>query len=225
MEFEKAHELFIQSHLKKRSGERRDRLLRGHQHAEKLFAKKIWWPLRGHFDELHPEYEVLDWRGRPYFTDYCVTPKFKRIIIEIKGFGAHVTGMDRTKYSGELNRELYLQGAGYRILSFAYDDVEQRPELCIQLLRNILNQYEPSGQGTSMSFIAQREIIRLAGFLARPIRPIDVVQHLAINHRTAVQLLQQLCERRLFQPILNEKPTRVTFYRILPAAYELLSRT
>jgi ABC-type transport system involved in Fe-S cluster assembly fused permease/ATPase subunit len=38
MEFEQAHATFIQYHLERRSGERRGRLERGHQAAEKLFC-------------------------------------------------------------------------------------------------------------------------------------------------------------------------------------------
>lgn len=60
LKFEEAHEAFINHHLARRTGERRGRLERGHSHSEVLFARQIWWPLRGKFDDLHPEYEVLD---------------------------------------------------------------------------------------------------------------------------------------------------------------------
>lgn len=61
MIFEEAHLKFINGHLSSRpDGERRARLERGHRHAEILFLNKVWWPLRGHFEGLHPEYEVMD---------------------------------------------------------------------------------------------------------------------------------------------------------------------
>jgi hypothetical protein len=28
-----------------------------------LFCRNVWWPLQGNFIDLHPEFEVLDWRG------------------------------------------------------------------------------------------------------------------------------------------------------------------
>lgn len=58
MDFEEAHTAYIQQHLQRRKGERRGRLERGHQEAEKLFCRNIWWPLRENFDNLHPEFEV-----------------------------------------------------------------------------------------------------------------------------------------------------------------------
>src|SRR4051812_41425423 len=98
MDFEAAHEAFFQNHLQKRSGERSGRLRRGHREAEKLFRRNVWWSLRGNFDNLHPEYEVLDWRGLSYFCDFAFITNQTRLIIEIKGFGPHVKDMDRHKY-------------------------------------------------------------------------------------------------------------------------------
>lgn len=142
MTFERAHEAFIAEHLSKRSGERKGRLERGHREAEKLFCKNVWWRLRGSFDGLHPEYEVRDWRGMSYFCDFIwIGPGFL-LIIEIKGFGPHVRDMDRQRYCNELNRETFLTGMGYQVVSFSYDDVAERPELCITLLRLLMSRYQ-----------------------------------------------------------------------------------
>lgn len=64
MNFEQSYEEFIHRHLSGRSGERKGRLERGHRYAEALFLRNVWWPFRGDFSDLHPEYEVLDWRVR-----------------------------------------------------------------------------------------------------------------------------------------------------------------
>lgn len=60
-----------------------------------MFLKNVWWPLFGNFEDLHPEYEVPDWRGRPYFGDFAYLPGNLKFMIEIKGFGPHVQDMDR----------------------------------------------------------------------------------------------------------------------------------
>ncbi|RRJ64762.1 hypothetical protein EHV15_18905 [Paenibacillus oralis] len=39
----------------------------------------------------------------------------------------------------ELNRETFLAAMGFQVVSFAYDDAASRPELCITLLRLMLN--------------------------------------------------------------------------------------
>jgi len=195
MDFESAHRLFVEHHLAERSGERQDRLRRGHREAERLFCRNVWWPLRQHFDRLHPEYEVTDWRGLVYFCDFAWITPYAKLIIEIKGFGPHIQDMDRRKFCRELNRETFLTAMGFQVISFAYDDVAQRPELCITLLRMVLSRYTSSESPVSVKsgVLAERETIRLACTLARPLRPIDIKTHFRIDHRTAVKILQSLC--------------------------------
>lgn len=200
MDFERKHAAFIRYHLERRTGERRGRLERGHSHGEMLLLKNIWFPLRGNFDCLHPEYEVLDWRGRSYFSDFAWLPGHAKLLLETKGFGPHVRDMDRSGYCNELNRELYLQSLGYRVLSFAYDDVANRPELCMQLLRLNLARYDRERSYTVMPNPVEKAIVRLAFISAQPVRPIDVVNRLNLNHRTAVLTLQRLCAGGWFHP-------------------------
>lgn len=95
MLFEEAHSLFVNDHLRRRKGERKGRLERGHKEAETLFCRHVWWPVRGNFENLHPEYEVLDWRGLSYFCDFVWWTEAVKLVIEIKGFGPHVRDMDR----------------------------------------------------------------------------------------------------------------------------------
>lgn len=68
MGFQREHDTWIQEHMKRRAGERLDALRRGHGYGNQLFVELIWWPLVGHFDGLHPEYEVKDWRGDPILS-------------------------------------------------------------------------------------------------------------------------------------------------------------
>ncbi|MFD1953939.1 hypothetical protein ACFSL6_07020 [Paenibacillus thailandensis] len=100
--FEEAHDRWLSGHLSSRRGERRGRLERGHGHGEQLFLKQVWWPLFGNFDNLHLEYEVLDWRGYSYYADLAWLSGEARILGEIKGFGPHVRDMDRKRYCDEL---------------------------------------------------------------------------------------------------------------------------
>ncbi|TDG00179.1 DUF559 domain-containing protein [Paenibacillus piri] len=222
MNVEEAHAAFIQYHLQRRTGERKGRLERGHQEAEILFCRNIWWPFRGNFDDLHPEFEVLDWRGRSYFCDFAWLTLAVKLIIEIKGFGPHVRDMDRQKYCNELNRETFLSALGFQVISFAYDDVAYRPELCITLLRMILSRFQSESSPVSLKSVAEQEIIRLACKLARPLRPIDVETHLSINHRTAVRTLQSLCTKGWFSAVTGAEGKHVVRYELQRSAMQLL---
>ena len=122
MSFTTAYEKWYQDHLERRSGERKDRLKRGLGHGEKVFLEKVWWPLFGHFDGLHPEYEVADWRNMNYFVDLMWRMGSVSIAFEIKGYGPHVQQTDRTRYRRELNREMFLQGLGFQVVSILCPD-------------------------------------------------------------------------------------------------------
>ncbi|WP_151733590.1 DUF559 domain-containing protein [Paenibacillus tengchongensis] len=221
MLFEAAHEQFISRHIAARAaGERQDRLVRGHRHAETLFLRNVWWPLQGHFDGLHPEYEVADWRGRSYFADFAWLPGYTRLLIEIKGFSSHVRDMDRRKFSNELNRETFLYAMGYQVISFAYDDVEQQPEQCIHLLRMVMSRYEPSRAPVSQALLMEQETIRLAVRLARPIRPIDVKQHFSIDYKPAVRTLRELCAKGWLRPAQRGNGERIVSYELVHGVLE-----
>lgn len=214
MEYEAAHAEWLHSHLERRSGERKGRLERGHQHGEVVFLRNVWWPLLGNFDYLHPEYEVMDWRGRSYFADFAWLPGHVKVICEIKGYGSHVRDMDRKKYCDELNRDMFLQGLGFRVVSFAYDDVAQRPELCITLLRMLLSRYLPGRAPVDTRTLAEREVILLAFRLASPLRPKDVEAQLGVNHRAAVRHLHSLCAKGWLKPLVG-RGSRVCRYALI----------
>lgn len=220
MNFEETHAAFIRYHLTRRSGERKGRLERGHQHGEQLFLQQIWWPLKGDLDDLHPEYEVLDWRGRSYFGDFAYLPGNLKFLLEIKGYGSHVRDMDRKRFCVELNRETFLQSMGFRIVSFAYDDIAHRPDLCIALLHMLLSRYQPGKRMVDRTVFAENEVIRLAYFLARSIRPIDVANHFDINQRTAVRLLQTLCTKGWLRPVIRGKGVKVLHYELVHGVWD-----
>ncbi|MBU5443137.1 DUF559 domain-containing protein [Paenibacillus sp. MSJ-34] len=220
--FEEVYDQFIQRHLASRTGERRGRLERGHRHAESLFLRNVWWPLRGNLEHLHPEYEVLDWRGRTYFADFAWLPGHVKLIIEVKGYAAHVREMDRQKYCNELNRETFLHAMGYQVISFAYDDVEQHPQLCMTLLQMVLSRYLSNQTPASRASFAEKEIIRFAIQCAGPIRPKDVERHLDVNHKPAVLMLKRLCAQGWLLPSYRGNGERIVRYELAPGVWNYL---
>lgn len=223
MEFEQAYEAFMESHIAKRTGERRGRLMSRNFHAEKLFLKNIWWVLKGNLDDLHPEYEILDWRGRPYYADLAWrTPWNFILLLEIKGFAPHVRDLDRTGFDNETSREAFLQGIGYRILSFSYDNVAQKPDLCITLLRIFVSQFESAAKPVAATDLLEKEIMRLAFKLARPFRPIDMTRQLQINYRTAKKRIGNMVAKELIAPVPRGQGKREVSFKLTEKAYRYL---
>lgn len=217
MGFAEEHQKWLAYHKKIRTGERLDRLERGHSHGERMFVERVWWPIFGHLDDLHPEYEVSDWRGRPYFVDMVWKPGQVKFAIEIKGYGPHVQHTDRTRYRQELNRETYLQIAGYRVVSIPYDDLESAPELTISLLKSLLIPYllKNADGGRSQYSRLEKDILRMAARSNGLIRPVNLVNELGVDPKTLKKCMTSLCEKGKFKPVPTPDNSRICRYEYI----------
>lgn len=223
MGFAEEHLKWLAYHKKQRTGERLDRLERGHRHGEQMFVERVWWPIFGHMDDLHPEYEVADWRGMPYFVDFVWKPDQVKFAIEVKGYGPHVAKTDRTRYRQELNRETYLQIAGYRVVAIPYDDLESSPELTISLLKALLTPslLKAMPEGDRQFTRIERDILRAASRMNGYLRPVDVVRELGIDPGTVKKYMTALCNKGKFKPVLSAEGKRVRRYELIPSLMDL----
>ena len=213
MEFEEAHRLFIEHHERERAGERKGRLLRGHNYAEKLLLQNVWWPLFGTLEHLHPEYEIYDWNRKSQFIDFAYLPhNGGRFGIECDGFQSHIKDMDREKFNYAVNRETFLTGMGWRMIHFSFDDVQQRPEVCRMLLQLVLAPFLARESVITDVLSVEKEVLRFAWYLGRPIRPIDVTSYFQINYRTAYRVLTSLSNKGLMKPVKNGE--RIRYYEV-----------
>ncbi|ANE47162.1 hypothetical protein SY83_13805 [Paenibacillus swuensis] len=212
MGFTEEHERWLQQHLASRTGERKDRLKRGHAHGERLFCEKVWWPLVGTLEYLHPEYEVADWRGRPYFVDFVWKRGYVNVGLEIKSFGTHVQHRDRSGFRKENNRELYIRGRGVEVLSVSYDEIVENPSLVMSLLQPIFAPLMHRKESEKPFTRNERDTLRLAVRQGGFIRPVDVMNELELGRKSVVLIIQSLCEQGKLSPVNNG--ARTTKYEL-----------
>ncbi|MEF2967597.1 hypothetical protein V3851_17350 [Paenibacillus sp. M1] len=214
--FDEAHASFINEHLTRRTGERKGRLLRGHNYAEKLLLQNVWWPVFGTFQDLHPEYEISDWNRKSQFLDFAYLPPFGKFGLECDGFQSHVRDMDRERFSYSLNRDTFLTGMGWKMIHFSFDDVLQRPEICRMLLQLVIGPHLLRNTSEQPLHVIEREILRLAWSLGRRVRPKDVTELLGIDFRTARNWLCGLVDKGMLQPVGNGE--KIRSYEMLATA-------
>jgi hypothetical protein len=171
LDFEQTHCKFFEHHLARRSGERKGRLARGHNHLEKLFLQNVWWPPFGRFG------------------------------IECDGFQTHVKEMDREKFDYALNRDNCMMGMGWKMIHFSYDSIQERPEICRMMLKMIIGSYYFSVRKESPLLPQEKEILRMAWISGKPIRPRDISEHYRINFRTSRKRLRALVDNGWLEPI------------------------
>jgi len=126
--------------------------------------------------------------------------------------------MDRRKFCNELNRETFLRAMGYQVISFSYDDVEQRPDLCLTLLRLLIGQYETGQVPVSRTLLAEKEVLRLAMQSSAPIRLIDVARHFDIDNKSAMRMLRSLSADGWLIPAYSGAKQRIVRYELAPHA-------
>lgn len=216
MSFELAHTAFMEDHLARRSGERKGRLLRGHNYAEKLFLQQVWWPLFESLNNLHPEFEIYDWNRKSQFLDFAYFSPAGRIGIECDGFQSHIKDMDREKFSYSLNRNTFLTAMGWRMIHFSFDDIQNRPEVCRMLLQLVISPHLIRTTSAASLTPFEKEVLRLAINLSRPIRPKDIINCFDVNFRTARNWLTCLVEKG----VLRKKSANGAYARY----YELCDR-
>jgi predicted transcriptional regulator/very-short-patch-repair endonuclease len=202
MSFGEAHKQFVYHHQGLRSGERLRRLREGHGHAEKMFVENVWWPIMGHFQHLHPEYEVRDFEDHTRFVDFAYVRAPHRICFEIDGYGPHLKELDRWRFGDNLMRQNQLMLDDWKVFRFSYDDIIQKQRRCQQFLLHIIGRWYGGDHTTSMKLsYRERDILTFAAMLNKPLKTADVAEHLGISPHHSRKWLKMLHEKGLIKPV------------------------
>ncbi len=202
--YEIEYEKWIQYHLSKRRGEHRDALARGQGFGNRLFAEAIWWNLMGHFNGLHPEYEVKDWRGRSYYADFVWIMGRLRFVFEIMDFGSH--GKERSKYRLDLNRAMYLQSQECQVTCISLDELKENPSFVLSIVRGILGPYlaaadENDNHARRDYNRIERELMRLAIRQNRIVSPSKAAKELDLHKQTVIKHCRNLVVKGKFRAV------------------------
>lgn len=199
--FDHSYQEFINHHGRRRTGERLRRLKEGHNHAEKLFLQHVWWPAFGNFDNLHPEYEIYDFKDGNRYLDFALLTGQLRLALEIDGYGPHLQKISRTQFSDQWIRQNHLIIDGWKILRFSYDDINERPRMCEQLLQQLMGRWY-SGQKRSLVHLSaeEKEVLRLTLRCNSFITPKEVCTLLGVEQQKARKVLYGLLEKNLLMP-------------------------
>ncbi len=212
MGFEEEYESFLNAHLQARTGERLRRLQEGHNKAEMLFLKQVWWPLYHHFKYLYPEYEVDDFKDGKRYLDFAYIRPAIRICLEVDGYGPHLKSISRWQFSDNLERQNQLVIDGWTVIRFSYDQVKEQPRRCQQIVQQVIGRWLGDElDQTSLSFI-EKEVLRLAIRKGEAIYPIEVEKCLKLSDKTVKKILSQLVDKKMLIPASGTM--RIRSYRL-----------
>jgi hypothetical protein len=218
MSFDVEYEKWIQKHMSKRHGERKDALRRGQGYGNRMFAEHVWWPLMGHFDGLHPEYEMMDWRGRSYFIDFMWILGGHLFAFEIMDYGSH--GKDRTKYRLDQNRALYIQSQGCLFISISMDEMKENPPFIMAMLRSILGPYLTAAADHNRKILhrfhkIERQLIQFAIRKHRMIHPSKAARELELHKDTIIKYCRTLVDQGKLRAVPSGSSGKIYCYEYI----------
>lgn len=221
MGFDEAYATWMERHLASRSGERLRRLQEGQGYGEKLFLSQAWYPAIGNFDDLHPEYEVFDYRDGSRYLDHAFIRYPYKIDWETDSYGTHWSKISRKQYDDGLERQNQIVHDGWQVFRFSVDQLKEQPRKCQQFIQQVMGRlYGKSVHPALRLSLKEREIARIAVRMNRPVTAADVCKLLGIGRKQASGLLKSLAFHAVLVPASGSE--RVRTYRLGPRIGDVL---
>ncbi|WP_256761209.1 DNA-binding response regulator [Cohnella sp. WQ 127256] len=220
-ELKQAYDTWMDRVRSTSKGERKRRLTNINNHAEKMFIKQVWWPAFEHFNNLHAEYEIRDFKDGWRYLDFAYITEGFKICIEIDSFGTHWRDVNRSQFADHLMRQNHLIIDGWYVLRFSYDDILEKPCVCQQLIQQLIGKLGISSMYIELQLCpTESAIIHLATSLSTPITPKFAAITLGLHRDTIVKHITNLTEKELLIPTRTDVK-RICSYRVNKALLHL----
>jgi hypothetical protein len=195
VEFAKFHE----EQCRTASGQRLEQLRKDLTGEKKLIGTVVW-PVLKSFDGLTMEYELVTISGVRIFIDVFYQPLW--LALESEGFTAHAGNITRDRFSFERMRARTLAMYGYRYVPFSWDELDKKPESCRRSLYELLGRFSsPAGMAYEELTVYEREVLRYALRLCRPLRLADVCYCLQTGPEASRKVLRKLVGKKILKPL------------------------
>ncbi|XEC96218.1 hypothetical protein AB6A23_06635 [Paenibacillus tarimensis] len=125
--------------------------------------EQVWWPAFGHFNYLHPEFEVNDYKDGYQYIDFAYIRSGLYTAIEIEGFGPHWRNISRWQFTDNCRRQNDLTTDGWKVFRFSYGDVRESPRHCQQKLHRFMGRWFGEEKQVSEATWIEKEIIHIYG--------------------------------------------------------------
>ena len=212
--FDQQYELWIHTNILNEKNPRRLEILnKGLGHGTVEFLRSVWFPAIGHFNDLHPEWEVRDFSNGYRYLDLAYMPGDARGGIEIQGYGPHARDLDVRRFKDLCRRHCLLALDGWTFLPIAYPSIVEEPKQCQQLILSFVGRFVATDVPASLSWL-EAEAVRFARRLLRPITPLELAAHLRVSDRHTRRILHKLVELRILDIASGEQRARTYKLRL-----------
>jgi hypothetical protein len=197
--FEQEYERFLEAQRKSASGLRLEQLQKDLT-GEKKLLKEVLWPVLKSFDGLIMESEMVSTTGVRIFIDVLFQPL--GFAFESEGFGAHAENITRDRFTFERMRVRTMAMYGYKYLPFSWDELDKRSDACRRSVYELFGRFSStSGAALNELTVSEREVLRYAFRLNRPLRLADACYCLQMRPDACRPVLRKLLEKKFIKPL------------------------
>ena len=212
--FDQQYEQWIHTNILNEKNPRRLEILnKGLGHGTVEFLRAVWFPAIGHFNDLHPEWEVRDFSNGYRYLDLAYMPGDARGGIEIQGYGPHARDLDVRRFKDLCRRHCLLALDGWTFLPIAYPSIVEEPKQCQQLILSFVGRFVATDVPASLSWL-EAEAVRFARRLLRPITPLELAAHLRVSDRLTRRILHKLVVLQILDIASGEQRARTFKLRL-----------
>ncbi|WP_276353519.1 DNA-binding response regulator [Cohnella caldifontis] len=213
--FEAAYQRWMEYHIRRSTGERKRRLQQGLSYSSKLFVRNLWWPAIGNLDDLHPEYEVHDFKDGSRFLDFAIILDGLVLCIEIDDYGTHARNLTRWQFDDHLDRQNDLVLDDWKILRFSVDRIKDNPRHCQLKIQQALGKWGNAKPVLPTTDPIDLAIVKLLSSRGTSMSPIEISKLLGWNNCTIALHLRKLSSEQIVFPEKAGKK-RMTRYILNP---------
>ncbi len=196
---EREYKQLLNEQMRHATGMRLEQLKKQGEGERKLLVD-VLWPIHKSLKGIILEKEIVTLSGVKAYIDAYNEPF--RFGFEGEGFVSHAENITRPRFDFERLKVRSMAAYGIHYIPFTWDDMDKRPDMCRRNVYELYGRYGGNVESAKYREVSlyEREVIRYALWLGRPIRMRDVEECLQKGHEFCRDILRKLIDKKLLRP-------------------------
>ncbi|MDQ6421848.1 hypothetical protein RB620_20680 [Paenibacillus sp. LHD-117] len=209
--FEELFEAYLNAQKAQANPRRLEMLERDVSGTVRMF-KEVLWPVFRSFEGFELEHEFTSPTGVKMYVDALYIPY--GFAFECEGFSVHAETITRERFNFEKSRVRTMLLSGYVYVPFTWDELDKKGQQCRSCLHELLGKYKDTHSMRADLSIYEREVIRYALSLRRPVGTLDLCECLGKKKDFVYRVIDSLISKGLLQSI-NSRTKRYRTYTVV----------
>jgi hypothetical protein len=200
LEVEREYKQLLEEQIRHATGMRLEQLQKQGE-GERKFLVEILWPVRKSFKGIILEKEIVTLTGvKAYIDAYDEKIRFG---FEGEGFVPHAENITRSRFDFEKQKVRSMAAHGIKYIPFTWDEMDKKADMYRRTLFELYGRNSGNAGAVACQQISlyEREVIRNALRLGKPIRMNDVRECLQSGEDFCRAIIRRMVNKKLLRPL------------------------